>query len=736
MIRVLLKITCCALLLLLLAACKPATYENACAAGDKYLAVGKYDKALEAYSQAIELNELGIEAYIGIGEANAALGADTASVEAQYEKAIDIFRKAPMTDMENVIGTYNRIVDDFWNLGNIERAFQLVEEKESVVGAGTEMSNEELSAFHQTQYALLVKILAERATNGNTAAYLVNDMDDDGRLELAMEGFYSESQKRKSQLIADADSCILYGFTASGAAGTCSFEYSNSENKVVLVDGYYSTASGFTSHSFWNQSGWEQTLRRDHHIYDADTDIQFDYSYQNAFIDEAEYESRVDELDLAEELPQAKPTEIFNVGLDGEPLELLYDYDQYLSQRVEGYFARGVSDVDDDGELEIVFFIQNAPEYWWDNFIDGGSLGDERWHNAWRFPLSVVIGNVTKDGITLSTTNLHNLNNGGGEFSGTTPVKAENVEIVDGKALLKLNGVYYELKLFGEALLNSTWLSFKPLIDNSGKGDNDDEKSFKAIEAYSAVTQSRQSEYGIAYSTGDTGLMYGELVHLDEDDVPELYLATCTSVVEDPWSGYFYTIKEEIWSFDNAQGVRQCWEDTYYCGGDAGLEWSAFVSNEGRTYFATYSYGSGSQWYGLVVRHGTVYECADGQMQQIFDAEARDITIEADHSWDAFVNDYNYEGQTPEQGYSYSLVTKDDRDVYVSQFAKITENGTTKIVDWDSFDTYLAPWALSENDTVGRRQLCKSAFDSSSVFYQSFNADEFIDSLSAKLNNG
>jgi len=269
------------------------------------------------------------------------------------------------------------------------------------------LTNAEISNFHITQYALLVNALNNMQNSAaEVLQYWTNDADMDESPELFADGHFSEVCSQPSQLTADADSSVMWGYTAAGASGGACLVFSQRDNTICFNNGCYSMSFGSDMLNSWNGKFWDAFCEDSWAPQNGSAEPIHNYTWKNSDVSQQEYDENKQNLSIA--TPSADTTDLFNVTVSGNPPELILDYEKYLQEDVEGYLGVSFADVDGDGKQEAAFVIQNATKKWWDTLSFENKQGDESCLNYWDYGTSIVLAEATDTGITLSAMKLNN----------------------------------------------------------------------------------------------------------------------------------------------------------------------------------------------------------------------------------------------------------------------------------------------------------------------------------------
>lgn len=188
---------------------KTPTWEEQYDLGVRYLSENNYEEAIIAFTAAIEINPKQAPAYVGRGDAYV-----------RSAEADDTLRLAQI-DYEQAIELDEMIIDAYLGLANVHITLEEYEEAEEVLNRGLEVTGDENLA--ELLEEVMVAELSGSMSEAQKVLLAVNEYDESGALSSRTDYEYSE----KGLLVRSIDTYISGTFTTD-------YEY-DEENRLIRV---------------------------------------------------------------------------------------------------------------------------------------------------------------------------------------------------------------------------------------------------------------------------------------------------------------------------------------------------------------------------------------------------------------------------------------------------------------------------------------------------------------------
>ena len=200
--------------------------------------------------------------------------------------------------------------------------------------------------------------------------YMVNDLDNDGNLELAFYTSISKSGRGSCILFENVSSPAIYNYTATGAAGYCGFVYDNESERVLFNNNWASVGSRKFSYSEWNGHEWSEISLFYDGLGDNGTRDISDCHWRNENVSEEQF------MQLSDEIQNNWNNSgyIFNNCVDETPAVIADAFYNYLSNYFE---INPIVKIEDNGSTKYILSVKNIHQSWSDNIVLLNAWGDE-----------------------------------------------------------------------------------------------------------------------------------------------------------------------------------------------------------------------------------------------------------------------------------------------------------------------------------------------------------------------
>jgi len=229
--------------------------------------------------------------------------------------------------------------------------------------------------------------------------YMVNDLDNDGKLELAVyTGISKESGRGSCILFENTNNPGIFSFTATGAAGYCGFVYDTESRKILFNNNWSSIGNRKIEFSEWNGQEWSLiSLFYDGLGENGTRDIS-DCYWNNENLSEEEFM----QLSNAIQDNWANSEYIFNNTVNGSLDAVTEAFEDYLSSFYEtnpvvSYMNNGVS--------TNIITVKKLTYRWTDNIVLLNAWGDEDFDLLRKLETTCFILDETSDGIRIRCQN-------------------------------------------------------------------------------------------------------------------------------------------------------------------------------------------------------------------------------------------------------------------------------------------------------------------------------------------
>ena len=229
--------------------------------------------------------------------------------------------------------------------------------------------------------------------------YMVNDLDNDGKLELAVyTGISKESGRGSCILFENTNNPGIFIFTATGAAGYCGFVYDTESRKILFNNNWSSIGNRKIEFSEWNGQEWSLiSLFYDGLGENGARDIS-DCYWNNENLSEEEFM----QLSNAIQDNWANSDFIFNNNVNGSLDAVTDAFSDYLSSYYETTPA--VSYMENEASTNIIT-VKRLPYRWTDNIVLLNAWGDEDFNLLRKIETTCFILDETSNGIRIRCQN-------------------------------------------------------------------------------------------------------------------------------------------------------------------------------------------------------------------------------------------------------------------------------------------------------------------------------------------
>lgn len=358
--------------MLLLTACSSkGKWEEEYERGLKLMKEGEYEDAIEAFTNAIEMEPEEAKVYVHRGTAytyearriherrggkNNTDAADNAVTEednstdssAEDTKKIKKYIENAEADFEKAEEIGYEETDKLE-----EKTDELEELKEEVGYSSSNGSGDPIAALTQMEYAIFVAGLQDMGCEDVQWEMMDGDMD--GEQELYAVAIAND-WGRQSLMLADVGPAYCSSYVATGAAGDARYITADGYDSILMEDGYYSAGNPSICNYIWTGSVWEE----------VNSDLGNTKSAEFSCLDLncTWVNTSVDEMTKA--------------------LDRAYDAQGVLVKKL-------TADMNGDGLEEHIYILQNAANVWFDRLDVLNSFGDECYHGYFDTKATAIV---------------------------------------------------------------------------------------------------------------------------------------------------------------------------------------------------------------------------------------------------------------------------------------------------------------------------------------------------------
>lgn len=240
------------------------------------------------------------------------------------------------------------------------------EEQESTEIITTEKIEEEViqsfDSFELIDYMVFSTILAQEP--GEMIACDLIDGDNDGRMELFVEKIAPESERNTYYCFNDCLSPCMDVNSATGAAGSSELLVDYEEQKVYKRYSYVTANYGYVNFALWD-AGWQKVGEYEmQYVSDEEGFVDQLCVWDRKDVSRQKWEDKEQQLYASGEKLKDNRSSIMSIEISDTTIEdFQKGYENHLNNMNSIYIVEN-EDVDEDGEAEVCYYIEDYVRPW------------------------------------------------------------------------------------------------------------------------------------------------------------------------------------------------------------------------------------------------------------------------------------------------------------------------------------------------------------------------------------